>query len=167
MWYLALRAAEKFHTLHKRYPGSDDEKVADDVVALKQVLKTLLTDLGLDESAVDEKYVQEMYVVFLRSASLSLLSLLSYTLTFFHATVFVLVRANCTVLLLSLVVWHLKKLLKLLQDSTHQQTTLLCTTVSKVPHLLSPSKYHTSVCVVACVKERRREEQIMYCIAVL
>jgi amyloid beta precursor protein binding protein 1 len=59
VWYFMLRAADRFYTEHKRYPGSDDATVQQDAVALKAIVDKLLAELSITVP-IDEKYVKEI-----------------------------------------------------------------------------------------------------------
>ncbi len=50
--YVLLRAADRFHAAHGRYPGSFDSAVEDDVAALKGIAVQLLQELGVSGQGV-------------------------------------------------------------------------------------------------------------------
>eukprot|EP01102_Stenamoeba_stenopodia_P002521 TRINITY_DN12358_c0_g1_i1.p1 TRINITY_DN12358_c0_g1~~TRINITY_DN12358_c0_g1_i1.p1 ORF type:complete len:528 (-),score=135.34 TRINITY_DN12358_c0_g1_i1:30-1613(-) len=58
LFYVALRAAERFNTIHKHYPGEHD--VEQDLNPFKEVVASVCSDLSLDASAVPEVVIQEM-----------------------------------------------------------------------------------------------------------
>jgi len=60
VWYFMLRAADRFFTQHKRYPGDKDSSVANDVIALSQIVNSLLAELNLTSSSINEKYIKEI-----------------------------------------------------------------------------------------------------------
>jgi len=59
VWDVALRAADRFEAVHKRYPGAVEASVEDDIVALKKIAQDITTELKLD-TPIDDKYVQEL-----------------------------------------------------------------------------------------------------------
>jgi amyloid beta precursor protein binding protein 1 len=57
--YVALRAAERFQTTHKRWPAVFDDELPSDLAALVPLATSLAADLGLESSGVPE-LVQEV-----------------------------------------------------------------------------------------------------------
>jgi|UniRef100_A0A7S4FXJ0 amyloid beta precursor protein binding protein 1 len=57
MWYLLLRAADKFHLDNHRYPGIT-ESLDDDVTELAKCLKILMSELSISPS-INAEYTQE------------------------------------------------------------------------------------------------------------
>jgi len=60
VWYFMLRAADRFFTAHKRYPGSKDSDLGSDVRTLYQIVNNLLSELNLSSTPIDEKFVKEI-----------------------------------------------------------------------------------------------------------
>lgn len=58
IFYVLLRAAERFHTQYNRYPGCYEDEVETDVSLLKACVTKLLSDWGLQQSIKDE-YIHE------------------------------------------------------------------------------------------------------------
>jgi hypothetical protein len=50
--YVLLRATDRFHIAHGRYPGSFDSAVEDDVAVLKSIAVQLLQELGVSGPGV-------------------------------------------------------------------------------------------------------------------
>jgi len=59
-WYLALRAAEKFHQQHKRYPGEKTETPHEDYTSLREVANVLLKSFDLTPDDLPKQYLQEL-----------------------------------------------------------------------------------------------------------
>lgn len=60
VFYLALRAVDRFYVKHGRYPGWLNEQVQSDIPLLRQQADQLLSELGLDPGLLADKYIQEM-----------------------------------------------------------------------------------------------------------
>lgn len=60
VFYLALRAVDRFFAQHGRYPGYLNEQVEADLPLLRKVADELLTEMKLDTGLLPDKYVQEM-----------------------------------------------------------------------------------------------------------
>jgi len=60
VFYLLLRAVDRFHEAHSRFPGWTDEQVAGDIALLKQHVIALLAELSLDSSIVSDDAIHEM-----------------------------------------------------------------------------------------------------------
>lgn len=59
-WHLALRAVDRFHDRHGRFPGEDDATSAEDVDVLGSLASSIVHELGLDGVPVTAKHVAEM-----------------------------------------------------------------------------------------------------------
>jgi len=59
-WYLALRAADKFHLEHGRYPGEKTTTHEQDFVALRHHGDELMKSLGLEPSQLPEAHLKEL-----------------------------------------------------------------------------------------------------------
>jgi len=60
VFYIILRASERFYTTHNRFPGSSDDLVDQDLSVLRGLVNELLKEMGISNSIVDEKYLKEM-----------------------------------------------------------------------------------------------------------
>ncbi|KAF5837956.1 hypothetical protein DUNSADRAFT_3617 [Dunaliella salina] len=58
--YVLLRAADRFYSLHGRFPGSPGSDVDDDVPALKAAAHQLLGEYGLGHQTIQDDYIMEM-----------------------------------------------------------------------------------------------------------
>ncbi|KAK9798117.1 hypothetical protein WJX73_000766 [Symbiochloris irregularis] len=58
--YLLLRAVDRFHTLHARFPGCYDGEFEDDVPLLKSVAVGMLAEVGLASGALVDDLVHEV-----------------------------------------------------------------------------------------------------------
>ncbi|KAL9658119.1 hypothetical protein ABK040_013032 [Willaertia magna] len=59
-FYITLRASDRFHQKHGRYPGVEDETVEADNVELKNIVNDLLQEFGITESVFEmDKYINE------------------------------------------------------------------------------------------------------------
>jgi hypothetical protein len=58
VFYLALRAAERFNTLHGHYPGNID--VDQDLAKFQEVVLNILSELSLPTTTVPESVVHEV-----------------------------------------------------------------------------------------------------------
>ncbi|XP_029636762.1 NEDD8-activating enzyme E1 regulatory subunit [Octopus sinensis] len=60
VFYLMLRAAERFFEEYSRYPGWYDDQVEGDVFKLKTHVSKLLMELGLSSTLIKDDYIHEM-----------------------------------------------------------------------------------------------------------
>jgi len=60
IFYLLLRAVDRFFTAHHRFPGTFDDEVESDIPLLKAVVTGLLTELGVDSDKITNDYIHEM-----------------------------------------------------------------------------------------------------------
>jgi len=60
VFYIILRASERFYTTHNRFPGSSDDVIDQDLSVLRGLVNELLKEMGISNSIVDEKYLKEM-----------------------------------------------------------------------------------------------------------
>lgn len=60
VWYLLLRAVDKYQLIHGRYPGLDEGSLDDDFVRLKSVTVTLLAQHALPAATVPDEAIREM-----------------------------------------------------------------------------------------------------------
>uniref|UniRef100_A0A7S1JAU0 NEDD8-activating enzyme E1 regulatory subunit n=1 Tax=Eutreptiella gymnastica TaxID=73025 RepID=A0A7S1JAU0_9EUGL len=58
VWYLLLRAGDRFYAANNRFPGDTETVLEADVAQLAKCLKSLLQEMGVSQS-VDAEYVQE------------------------------------------------------------------------------------------------------------
>jgi len=59
-WYIALRAADKFHLAHGRYPGEKTENYEADYEGLRKFTDEVLTSLGFEANQVPDAYLKEL-----------------------------------------------------------------------------------------------------------
>jgi len=59
VWYIVLRAVDRFHKQHNRYPGDVNDNVAVDVEGVKKCTTELLAELGVTKT-VEENYIKEI-----------------------------------------------------------------------------------------------------------
>jgi len=59
IWYILLRAAERFYTEHKRYPGKRKD-YAEDYYSLKTHVDALLKDFSLEPNAISDEPLFEL-----------------------------------------------------------------------------------------------------------
>jgi len=59
-WYIALRAADKFHQAHGRYPGEKTDSYGQDFEDLRKFADEVLKDLEIDPSQVNDAYLKEL-----------------------------------------------------------------------------------------------------------
>jgi len=59
VWYIILRAAERFHMEYSRYPGERKES-KNDVPDLKKHTQTILKELNMDQNCIPDEYLVEM-----------------------------------------------------------------------------------------------------------
>ncbi|KYQ90227.1 amyloid beta precursor protein-binding protein 1 [Tieghemostelium lacteum] len=59
VFYIVLRAVDKFFTLYNRYPGFNDEDIDSDQSLLKNIVNQLLSELQIPTDLVKDDYVNE------------------------------------------------------------------------------------------------------------
>ena len=59
VYYVLLRAVDKFFTQFKYYPGSSDLLVESDIAQLKSFATTILQEWGLNDSAIEDQHITE------------------------------------------------------------------------------------------------------------
>ena len=59
VYYILLRAAQHFYSLHKVYPGTEEGQFNADVAQLKSTVSSLLQKLGLAAGLVRDDYISE------------------------------------------------------------------------------------------------------------
>ncbi|EFA84738.1 amyloid beta precursor protein-binding protein 1 [Heterostelium album PN500] len=60
VFYIVLRAVEKFNNIYNRYPGFNDEEVDADIPLLKSCVTSLLNDLSIPTTLVKDDYITEI-----------------------------------------------------------------------------------------------------------
>ncbi|KAI8801063.1 hypothetical protein BJ742DRAFT_839107 [Cladochytrium replicatum] len=60
IYYILLRAVDKFYTTHNRYPGALEDDVDDDIGHLKKTVIGLLNSWDLSGSSIDDDHIHEM-----------------------------------------------------------------------------------------------------------
>jgi len=60
IFYVLLRAVDRFYTTHHRFPGTFDDEVESDIPLLKTVVTGLLAEFGVDADKITNDYIHEI-----------------------------------------------------------------------------------------------------------
>jgi hypothetical protein len=67
IWYFLLRSADRFYTLHNRYPGAQKAAYESDLIAFSALVSAFLKEFGI-QSDLDVA-VKELYLALMQCSS--------------------------------------------------------------------------------------------------
>jgi len=60
VFYVLIRAVDRFYTAHHRFPGTFDDEVESDIPLLKSTVGAFLNEIGVDTDKVSNDHIHEM-----------------------------------------------------------------------------------------------------------